>query len=385
MSFFDEGDEPTRVTRPARPRRPAPAGAATRPGGGGPGGGGPGGVDPQTVRIRQAVALGIGALVIIFLILGVNSCLDSRKERALKDYNRDVTAVITDSDEQVSTPFFQLLGRGGRDAGDLSVQVNQYRLAAEEDVKRAEGFDVPGEMKGAHAALELVLNLRAGALEKIAEKLPTALARGANNQATADAVDQIAGQMQAFLASDVIYSQRVSPLIKQALDDANIGGQTIKTSKFLPAPVWIGGEYVRTRLGAEAGGSQGPNAPVAPGLHGHGLTSVAVGNVTLQPSPAVNRIPAGSGLAFNVKFANQGDNDESSVNVVVRIRGAGQPITVRRTVNRTTKKSPAEVSIQLGQAPPIGQAVTIEAEVRPVRGERKTDNNKQSYTAIFTR
>jgi hypothetical protein len=383
MSFFDEGDEPTRVTRPARPRRPAPAGATARPG---TGGGGPGGVDPQTVRIRQAVALGIGALVIIFLILGVNSCLDSRKERALKDYNRDVTAVITDSDEQVSKPFFELLASPNKQAGDLVVQVNQYRLAAEEDVNRAKGFDVPDEMKPAHAALELVLNLRAGSLEKIADKLPTALARqGSNNQATADAVNQIAGQMQAFLASDVVYSQRVSPLIKQSLDDANIGGQTIKTSKFLPDIDWISPDYVRTRLGAEAGGSQSPGGPVAPGLHGHGLTSVTVGGVTLQPSPAVNRIPAGSGLAFNVKFANQGDNDETNVSVVVRIRGAGKTITVRRTVNQTTKKSPAEVSIPLGQAPPIGQAVTIEAEVRPVRGERKTDNNKQSYSAIFTR
>lgn len=337
------------------------------------------------MRVRQAVALGVGALIVIFLILGINSCLDSRKERALKDYNRDVTAVVTDSDEQVSQPFFQLLGSGNRQAGDLEVQVNQYRLAAEQDVERADAFDVPDEMKPAQAALELVLNLRAGALEKIAEKLPTALASGSSNQATADAVDQIAGQMQAFLASDVIYSQRVLPLIKQALDDANIGGQTIKSSKFLPDADWISGDFVRTRLGAEAGGSQGPNAPVAPGLHGHGLTSVSVGGVTLQPSPAVNRIPAGSGLAFNVKFANQGDNDESDVNVVVRIRGAGRPITVRKTVNRTTKKSPAEASIALGQAPPIGQPVTIEAEIRPVRGERKIDNNKQSYSALFTR
>ena len=33
--------------------------------------------------------------------------------------------------------------------------------------------------------------------------------------------------MQAFLASDVVYSQRVAPLIKEALDEDDIGGQTI--------------------------------------------------------------------------------------------------------------------------------------------------------------
>ena len=32
-------------------------------------------------------------------------------------------------------------------------------------------------------------------------------------------------QMQAFLASDVVYAGGSSPLIKQALDEADIGGQ----------------------------------------------------------------------------------------------------------------------------------------------------------------
>ena len=43
MSFFDEGDEPTRVSRPARPRRPA-SGARPRTR---PGGTPPHGPDPQ--------------------------------------------------------------------------------------------------------------------------------------------------------------------------------------------------------------------------------------------------------------------------------------------------------------------------------------------------
>jgi hypothetical protein len=341
------------------------------------------------MRVRRAVALGVGVLVVIFLILAINSCLDSRQQRALKDYNRDVTAVITDSDEQVSQPFFALLSGGNKQANDLQVQVNQYRLAAEEDVKRARGFNVPDPMKHAQADLLLVLDLRAAALEKIADKVTAALSKqgGNSNQTAADAVDQIAGQMQAFLASDVVYSQRVLPFIKQALDDAGIGGQTIKRSQFLPKLDWLGPDFVRSTLGAEAGGSTGATGPVAPGLHGHGLTSVTIGGVTLQPSPAVNRIPAGAGLAFDVKFANQGDNNETNVTVVARVRptGGGKTISVRRTVNTTTAHSNAEVSVALGQAPPIGQAVTIEVQILGVRGEKNLTNNKQSYSAIFTR
>ena len=49
------------------------------------------------------------------------------------------------------------------------------------------------------------------------------------------------------------------------------------------------------------------------------------------------------------------------------------------------EKEPVEVNIPLGQAPPIGVPTTITVEVRPVPGEKNTDNNKATYTAIFDR
>ena len=71
--------------------------------------------------------------------------------------------------------------------------------------------------------------------------------------------------------------------------------------------------------------------------------------------------------------------------VTVQIRGSGQPISLNRTVDRTEAGAAAEVSIPLDRAPPLGQAVTVEAQVRPVPGEGKTDNNSQEYTVIFQR
>ncbi len=63
------------------------------------GGGGP--TDHQTLLVRRAIALGAGLLFFILLVVVVNGCLDSRKERALKDYNRNVGALIQQDDEQV--------------------------------------------------------------------------------------------------------------------------------------------------------------------------------------------------------------------------------------------------------------------------------------------
>lgn len=383
MSFFDD-DEPIRATRtrpPAdrpRPRRPAPAGGR-RPTAAAP--------DPQTLRTRQGIALGAGVIILFLLIFGINGCLNSRTERALKDYNREVTAIIASSNEQVSAPFFDLMAGGG-DAAELQQGVNEVRVVADQDVSRARTIDVPGQMEDAQRYLELTLNLRAEALRKVAERVEAAKATGQDNRQTAEeAVQQIAGQMSALLASDVVYTQRVAPLIKQALDENDITGQTIATSQFLDSIGWLDPDQIAERLGAQrAEGGVGASREPAPGTHGHGIESVAIAGVTLEPGGAVNRITAASGLSFIVKFANQGENDEQDVDVIARIRAPGtKTISVRTTVPATTSQQSATAQIRLDQAPPIGTPSTIEVEVRPVPGEQVLDNNKQEYTALFSR
>ena len=376
MAFFDEGDEPrTRVARPARP-------AGARPGGGGRGGG----AAPDTVRNRRIVAGLFAFVVAILLFVLIDGCLDRRAENALKDYNRDAADIVRKSDEEVGAEFFGLLGGGGGDPIELERRISDLRSAADNHVQDAEGFSVPGEMEPAHRNLLLVLDMRQAALGKIASEIATATAEE-QSDASGQAVDQIAAQMQQFLASDVVYDARVLPLIQEALDEKEIGGEGAETqdSQFLPSLDWLDGNFVADRLGAEGGGTPRETGEVAPGLHGHGLVSVTAGDVTLRPGQTANRIPAGSNVSFTVTFANQGDNDESNVNVAVRIEGDGQRLSSRKRVDQTKAGANAEVTIPLTEAPPIGTPVTIEVEVGKVPGEEKTDNNTQTFTAIFTR
>jgi hypothetical protein len=377
LSFFDEGDEPTRVrTRAARPRRPA---TAARSGAGGP-------PDRQTARLRQAVGLGALVVLAFVIVLGFKGCLDSRKDNALKDYNRNVTAVINDSDQSVGKPFFQRMAAGARNSSGLGVQINQLRLAAEDDVKRAKAFDVPGDMAPAQRNLELVLNLRAEGLTKIADQIPAALGRG---QTSEDAIAKIAGEMQAFLASDVVYAQRVAPLINDALNKNGVKGQTIAGSRFMTDVSWLAPATVGSRLGRSAGGSAtGSSATAAPGLHGHGLVGTTIGAVALQPTApgVVNRVPYSANPTITVKFANQGDNDESNVKVSVSVKATGaKAITATKTIGQTKAKTESTVNIPLGQAPPAGAATTLSVVIAKVPGEKKTDNNRSSYTVIFVK
>lgn len=331
--------------------------------------------------IRRGIALGVGVIVLILIVLGIKSCVDSQHTDALKTYNRQVSTLVHESDKLVSQPFFQLLQQPQQSQSfDLQAQVNQLRVVAQEEVQRAESLDVPGSMEAAQRDLLLTLNLRAGGLEQIGNKLPQALGR----QDADAAIRDIAGQMEVFLGSDVVYSQRVAPLIQQSLDDAGIEGQTIAASQFLPRIDWLDASYVASQLGQSL--HSGRNGQPTPGTHGHGLTSVSVGGQTLTPG-SVAHISIGTSPVFDVQFENQGENDEVDVKVRVKVEptdGTGSPITVTRTVAQTTAGETAEAMVQLGKTPPIGVPVEITVSVLPVPGEGTTSNNSQTYNAIFT-
>ena len=146
------------------------------------------------------------------------------------------------------------------------------------------------------------------AVGKIAGELRTALAE--RRQVAENGVKQIAAQMQQFLASDVIYDARVVPFIQEMLDREEIGGQTIRDSQFLPNLDWLDPDMVvaaSARRRARGGG--GATREPAPGTHGHGLVSTAVGDMTLRRRRA-EPDPRGVGPRFRAVIANQGENDE---------------------------------------------------------------------------
>ena len=321
--------------------------------------------------------------MLVLLVLGINGCLSSRRDQALKDYNRNVSTLVQEANSNTET-FLQTLTNGGTSSTGIQSDLNQLRFRAQGETKRAQTIDVPGEMKPAHRNLILSLSLVQESMGRIAEKIPSALSTDA--AAAEPAVIGIAGEMRAFDAADVVYNRRTATLIKEVLDKRQIGGQVIANSRFLQNLGWLQPSTVAKRINAQAGrgAGTGGTAEPAPGLHGHGLLGVSVGDVTLQPN-APNRIRVSSNVTFDVKFANQGDNAETDVKVRIRIRGGGKPITVQKVVDQTMPKTETTVAIPLGQAPPIGTAVTITVEVAPVPGEKNTANNTQSYPAIFER
>lgn len=363
MSFLDERDDP--------PRRSAGRYGSVA-------------VDRQTLVVRRTVALGGIVLILILLVLGVRGCLNARKERAFKDYVRDAAALVEESTQQSEQLFGVLREPGGQTAVDLENNVNGFRVQADQLVDRAKDTDHPDQVDRAHRFLIETLELRRDGIGGIARELPTAL----SGRERANASDRIAAQMQNFLASDVIYTQRFVPRLlgglkdEDLLDDVPIP-ETVKAPArgFLPDIDWLRPAIVRDRVSRVSGGP----APATPGLHGNGLGAVTVkpSGKALVEGGAVD-IAVSEDLAFDVQIQNQGESAEQDVTVRVSITGAGRPIELEEQLDTIAPRETKTVTIPLADTPPTGRAVTIKLEIKPVPGERKTDNNRGSFTAVFT-
>jgi hypothetical protein len=367
VSFLDEDIDD-------RPRRRGPRRPPRR------------GVDQQTLWVRRAVALGVGVVIVILLIFGVHGCVAARKKQAFRNYDRDVTSLVQQSD-QLSGELFNLLrnpASGTPSPVTVTNNANGVRVQAEQLADRANGTSHPGEMNTAQRYLLEVLEFRRDGIAAIASDLRTALGDAGRQQATT----AIAAEMQNFLTSDVIYSQRFVPeLEKQLKKEGLLGEEQVPKSSFLPDINWLQPSVVADRISRiRGGGGTTSGQPVAPGLHGTALDSVTVkpGGQTLSTTQAV-AIPTSSNVSFDVAVTNGGDNDEANVVVKLTITGAGKLSPVEQRIPTFPKHTQQTVNIPLPQNPPTGQPVKITVQVLPVPGEKKLDNNKATYPAIFTR
>ena len=322
--------------------------------------------------------------MLLLLLFFVNSCRDRQRENALKDYNRQLSTIATDSARQVGAPFFQLLEEGGGgQPQELQTDISSFRVTAEQQYEQARRLDVPSEMRGAQEAALMALEWRRDGLDRIAQQIRLAL--GDESEQADDAIKDIAGQMAAFMASDVAWDTRVIPFITSALEAEEIGEQEISRSPFLASTEWVQPQKVAEVLDQQLTSGDGGGEPTGPGLHGSGLDSTLYGDVTLQPGVS-NQLTYEPGTGFTVNFTNQGENDEFDVKVTLRImREGGDPITTSETIPKVAAGETATAELPLDDQPPLDTAVEIRVRSQPCPARRRRTTTGPTYPALFER
>jgi hypothetical protein len=322
----------------------------------------------QQIMLRRALALGGGLILLILIVLGVKGCLDARANRALEDYARNVTQIVEETKHTSKSFFDKLEDPGNASVTDFVDQVNADRSAVDTQAARIDELDTPGDMDRAQANLELAYQLRAGAMDEIAEKMPTALGEAGAEKAMAG----IARQMQKLLAADVIYETVARPEVDGVLADNGISDSDLPESTFLPDEKWLEESAVTDALGAISGGGGGEVS----GAHGTEIAGVTVNGTELVEG-APTTISGEEGVVVEVGVRNPLESTESGVNVAVTYEGN----TVKGEISELPAGETGTAEIPLTPAP--SGEVTIEVEVEPVPGEELVENNEAAYTLLI--
>ena len=334
--------------------------------------------------VRRTIAIAAGLLVLVLLVLGFRGCLNARKENAIKDYVSESSELIDQSKLEGNQLFELLRGSGDQNtAVDAANVVNGLRSESATVVDRANDLDVPDEMASAQDNLLDALELRRDGLAAVANALPGALADEERRESTAD----IAQMMQVFLASDVILKYRFRPNVIETLEEEDLTGEVSVPRpgelEFVPDVQWADPDFVADQVSGLRGEGGGADEPAAPGLHGNGLGTVTLGGVALVPGASAT-VPLADDPAFEVQVVNQGENNETDVNVKVTVGEGNDAIILEEQVPEIAVGEQQTVTIPLGEQPPTGENVPVKVEVEPVPGEEMTDNNVAEFTVIFT-
>jgi hypothetical protein len=190
--------------------------------------------------------------------------------------------------------------------------------------------------------------------------------------------------MQLFLASDVVYLQRVVPNLDRPLKEEGLEAETRPRSQFLPNVDWLQPETVADRVGKLGGGGGGRRGPAAPGLHGNSLAGVTLGGQPLSQGGSAS-VRLTDDLELQAQVANQGEHTETDVKVNLTIGRGDDAINLEKVLDEIAAGETKPVTIPIADRPPTGQSVPIMVEVEAVAGEQKTDNNQAEFSAIFTR
>ena len=320
---------------------------------------------------RRVFATIAGVVVLILVVLGVRGCLDARRTRSFENFNADLKSLVAQTD-QLSKGFFQHLENPAGSKLTFQTELKTDAGTATSLSTRADELSTPGELGAAHSDLALAYDLRANALNGIADEL----ASGNTGKTT---THQVVAHMKQLLASDVIY-ERAQSEIDNGFQDQNID-ETAPPSQFLPEPdtKWLDESTISSILSG-VGVSGGGGGSVS-GVHGTGIVTSTLNGTTLTPdTPAT--VTSAPPNTLEVAVQNQGNSTESNVQVSAKVTGGGSNTSKQTTISSISAGATGTANIALGSVPG-GAVLSIVVKVAPVVGEHVTSNNNATYSVTF--
>jgi CARDB protein len=369
FDFF--GDEPaTTETQSSRsgvrlPRRGGRGTGMRRPTGP------PRGTTP-ILRLLGAIVV-LVALLVLFGLL-IQSCASTSKHDAYAGYMDDVGKVARSSQQDGVAVANALTG--GSKASTIAATLGGIADLERQNVRQAQRLDPPGPLRPENQQLVEALQLRISGVEGLARTLQQLSATKSAGEASL-----LSAQADRLLASDVVYSDLFQAPSAAEMKKQGVTGVVPPDSTFV-ANRQLFSETSMTYLLQRLRGASTGGKPT--GLHGTNLVSVKAmpGAQTLSTSTE-NTVTATTDLAFVVTVADSGDAQEVGIKVTLTIQ---QNPAIVKTLTIPVINPKQEKSVTFTNFGPVkyAQKVQLLVDVAPVPGEVKTDNNKATYSVIFS-
>jgi hypothetical protein len=372
FDFFDEPATRESQQAPARTRLPRRGGRGTgmrRPAGP------PRGLTP-ILRLLVAIA----ALVALFVFFGllIQSCASTSKHDSYAGYMNDVGKIARGSQEDGAAVANALTS--GSKAASMAATLRGIADQERQNVQQAGSLDPPGPLRPENEQLIEALQLRISGVDGLARTLeqlaPTK---------TAGETGLLMEQSDRLLASDVVWSDLFQAPSKTVMSAEGVKGVVPPDSTFVANRQLFAETSLAFLLKRLRGASTGGQVS---GLHGTNIigTKATPGNQTLSTG-SENTITATPNLAFVVTVEDSGDAQEVKIAVTMTLQkdGGGKAIVQTRkisVINPGQRKTVTFSGINTSGYFAVKSHLSI--DVKPVRGETKTDNNKASYPVIFS-
>jgi hypothetical protein len=325
----------------------------------------------------------LGLVVIaIFLVLAfgllIQSCASKSKKDAYASYMADVQKIAAQSTAN-GKALATALTTPGLTAAQIETKLRGIAAQEQQNVSNAEGMNPPGPLRDEHLHLIDSLALRVSGLNGLAETFK----KTAGSKDTPGDAALLAAQANRLLASDIIWDDLFRALALVQLQTDGVSGVAVPDSNVVPSTDLIttkSMELVLQRLrGASTGGTPS-------GTHGTNIVAVLAqpGDQTLAVG-SLNTVTATTELAFDVVVKDSGDSQEVGIPVTLTIeQGTGKPIVKTETIALINPGEEVTVTFDgLGDVR-FATQTTLKVDVKPVLGEKVTDNNSAQYSVIFS-
>jgi hypothetical protein len=371
FDFFDESatreDGPTREGRGGE-RRTSRGGGPRRP---------PLRATGLTPLLRLVGLIAFAILIIVLLVVWAQGCASDHQRGAYKDYMSQIRSIGADS-AQLGNRLAELLTTPGLKQADLLTQLGGLIQQEDQYVGLAQKLHPPGPINLAHEHAVDALLLRVSGMRGLSNAFETTSRSRDSVQAGAT----LAERAQRLLASDVVWGDLFKLQAEQVLKNRNVTGVGGVPASVFVSNTELYGQKSLTLVWQRVHGASTGGSPS--GTHGTNIEYVKVLPAGTQLGSSETTVHISTELAFVVGVKDGGDSQEVQIQVTLTIPTQPNPIVKTATIAVIDPGEIKTVTFKDFSTLPPGEPLHVKVDVKPVKGEKRVDNNTAEYPILTT-